>query len=64
METASGETIALGPEGQPRTITFSGGISSAEAKNDFKVADLVARADQALYRAKRAGRDRVELEST
>ncbi len=57
-----GTPIPLGPEAEARTITFSGGVAAAEAKNQFKTEDLVARADQALYRAKRAGRDRLEVE--
>jgi two-component system cell cycle response regulator len=47
--------------GEPRVITFSGGIAAAQADNAFRTDDLVARADEALYRAKRAGRDRIEL---
>jgi len=54
--------IALG-EGAARvekTITFSGGFTAAEVDNGFATEDLVARADRALYRAKGAGRDRLE----
>jgi diguanylate cyclase (GGDEF)-like protein len=54
--------IALGEAEEQRVITFSGGIASASAKNGFNTADLVARADAALYRAKREGRDRVYVE--
>jgi two-component system cell cycle response regulator len=43
-----------------RTITFSGGFAAADAGNGFATEDLVARADKALYRAKGAGRDRLE----
>jgi two-component system cell cycle response regulator len=53
--------LLLGPAQELRVITFSGGVAAAEATNEFKADDLVARADQALYRAKRAGRDRLEL---
>jgi two-component system cell cycle response regulator len=56
-----GTPIELGLEKVSRTITFSGGVAAAEKRNEFKADDLVARADQALYRAKRAGRDRLEL---
>jgi PleD family two-component response regulator len=54
--------MALGPSNVARTITFSGGVAAASAKNSFETADIVARADAALYRAKRGGRDRIELE--
>jgi len=53
--------IALGDAGEPRLVTFSGGISAVEESNAFDDTSLVERADAALYRAKRAGRDRVEL---
>jgi two-component system cell cycle response regulator len=49
-------------EGQPVVVRFSAGIATAEAKNEFRVEDLVGRADAALYAAKRAGRDRIEAE--
>lgn len=45
-----------------RAITFSAGVASAEAGNDFRIDDLVSRADAALYRSKHAGRDRTSLE--
>ncbi len=54
--------MALGLHKAPHTIRFSGGIAAATAKNSFETAELVARADAALYRAKRGGRDRLELE--
>jgi diguanylate cyclase (GGDEF)-like protein len=54
--------IALGAAKEERVITFSGGIAAAQAGNGFATEEIVARADAALYRAKRGGRDRVELE--
>jgi diguanylate cyclase (GGDEF)-like protein len=53
--------IDLGDAPESRVITFSAGVAAAEASNAFDAKDLVARADAALYRAKRAGRDRTEL---
>jgi diguanylate cyclase (GGDEF)-like protein len=46
-----------GGETTPRVITFSGGVSAAARENEFRVVDLVGRADAALYRAKNEGRD-------
>ena len=47
--------------GSERPITFSAGTASAQATESFAGENLVRRADLALYRAKAAGRDRVEL---
>ena len=56
--------IALGDAGVAAVITFSAGVASADAGNGFNARDLVARADAALYRAKRKGRDLVETEAS
>ena len=47
--------------GEPRVVTLSAGVATACEQNDFATDDLVSRADSALYRAKRLGRDRVEV---
>ena len=53
--------IELGDAGESRHVTFSAGVAAATAEEAFEGDKLVARADEALYRAKRGGRDRVEL---
>lgn len=60
----AGHPIELGAGKEARVVTFSGGIACAHARNAFNVSDMVARADQALYRAKRGGRDRMEREGS
>jgi diguanylate cyclase (GGDEF)-like protein len=47
--------------GGTRTIGISIGIASANAENDQIAASLIARADEALYVAKRNGRDRSQM---
>jgi diguanylate cyclase (GGDEF)-like protein len=54
--------ITLGPTDELRHITFSAGVAAADERNSFKADDIVSRADAALYRAKRAGRNRVETD--
>jgi two-component system cell cycle response regulator len=54
--------IALGAKDEMRHITFSGGVAAADERNNYDVDNIVDRADKALYRAKRGGRNRVEME--
>lgn len=49
-------------EGGERTITISGGISTMSG-SDIRAEEILRRADQALYDAKRSGRDRVVVAS-
>jgi diguanylate cyclase (GGDEF)-like protein len=44
-------------------MTASFGVA-AISDNDASLADVVMKADRALYRSKRAGRNRVDLESS
>ncbi len=55
--------IELGKFGEPRVIRFSAGLASADADNEFSSERLVARADEALYRAKQGGRNRSVIAS-
>jgi two-component system cell cycle response regulator len=54
--------IALGPKDEMRHVTFSGGVAAADERNNYDVDNIVDRADKALYRAKRSGRNRIEME--
>lgn len=54
--------IRLGPRDELRHVTFSAGVSAADDRNAYNADDIVSRADQGLYRAKRAGRNRVDSE--
>jgi two-component system cell cycle response regulator len=54
--------IELGEKNELRHITFSGGVAAADERNNFNCENIVDRADKALYRAKRGGRNRVEME--
>jgi diguanylate cyclase (GGDEF)-like protein len=56
-----GLPVELGDPSVEQVITFSAGVAAADDDNAFETATLVTRADAALYRAKRSGRDRVEL---
>ena len=47
-----------GPEGQPLHVTVSIGVAIL-SEEDHSLGQLLRRADQAMYQAKRAGRDRV-----
>ena len=40
------------------------GVPSRKVKKDTALDDMVRRADRALYRSKRAGRNQVDLESS
>lgn len=57
-----GKGISLGEKNEERHITFSGGVAAADERNNFNCDNIVDRADKALYRAKRTGRNRVEME--
>jgi two-component system cell cycle response regulator len=58
----SGKAIRLGETQEERHVTLSGGVAAADERNDYNVDQIVDRADRALYRAKRGGRNRVEME--
>lgn len=47
--------------GGTRVVSVSIGVASAEAKNDSVISQLLAQADEALYVAKRNGRDRSQV---
>jgi len=58
----AGTAITLGPRDENRHVTLSGGVSSADERNNFDTDHIYDRADKALYRAKRSGRNRIEME--
>lgn len=57
-KTISGANLDLGMATGPLKVSVSVGIATLEGAHD-KMEDLLRRADQALYSAKRAGRNRV-----
>jgi two-component system, cell cycle response regulator len=58
----AGKPVSLDGGKEMRQVTFSAGVAAADERNAFDAQDIVARADAAMYRAKRAGRNRVESE--
>ena len=53
----------LAVNGRDVVMTASFGVAAISQK-DTCIADVIVRADRALYRSKRAGRNRVDLESS
>jgi two-component system cell cycle response regulator len=60
--SVSAKAITLGPKDELRHVTLSGGVAAADERNNYNVDSIIDRADKALYRAKRGGRNRVEME--
>jgi diguanylate cyclase (GGDEF)-like protein len=61
VREAFSERAFAGRDGEPVTVTCSFGVAQHRAGGDER--ELFASADRALYRAKRAGKNRVELEA-
>ena len=51
-------------DGQPVQVTVSVGVAALDAGSSRELSDLLAAADAALYRAKRDGRNQVQMIST
>ena len=60
---ASIETLPFEVDGDQLTMTSSFGVATLN-DSDTCLSDAIARADRALYRSKRAGRNQVDLESS
>lgn len=58
------DTAMVLPDGRSLSVTVSIGCAMRESPDDDTVEALMNRADQALYRAKNAGRNRVEQASS
>lgn len=58
------DTAMVLPDGRSLSVTVSIGCAMRDSPDDDTVEALMERADQALYRAKNAGRNRVELASS
>ena len=57
------EALPLAVDGEPLTMTSSFGVAAIN-DSDSCLSDTIVRADRALYRSKRAGRNQVDLESS
>ena len=57
------ESSSLDVEGEELLMTSSFGVATLTGK-DTCLNDIIVRADRALYRSKRAGRNQVDLESS
>lgn len=62
-EGVRGIAGGLSVEGLPQTLRFTASFGVAELARGESLADLMQRADQALYDAKKSGRDRVRVAS-
>jgi diguanylate cyclase len=56
------ETLPIMSRGQPVPVTVSGGVASTA--DHISSADMIRTADQLLYRAKAAGRNRIEFDNS
>ncbi|MGA2037089.1 MAG: PAS domain S-box protein [Acidimicrobiales bacterium] len=59
LEALRGETVQLGSH--QRSLAASAGVALFESEDDPHGEDVLVKADLAMYEAKKAGRDRVEL---
>jgi len=62
LEALRAETVELG--GHPRPLSASAGIALFDSEQDIRGEDVLVKADLAMYDAKNAGRNRVELYAT
>ncbi len=59
IQNAVRKTLIVSQDNEFR-VTFSAGIVNA-SENDLSLDDLIRRADEALYRSKALGRDRINV---